>query len=257
MATRMIHTICAVIGISLLSGASAALGSDVIKIGAGAAPTENVLKKIQEPMEKAIGVKIVIVDNGPFEALVDLDKGKLDAATGGVSFPDWMKMMEEKGYAIPDKGAYKHRVIGKDLIKVVIHKGVTVGKLDKEQLKSIFTGKIKNWKEVGGGDVPIKVVYGMKIPGTQSVFQKQIMDGAAYTKESIEATNAPDVKEKVKGTPGAVGLSPLTLVDGSVNAPEILEIGRPITFITKGEPSPAVVKMLDFIRGEGKKYLAN
>ena len=41
----------------------------------------------------------------------------------------------------------------------------------------------------------------------------------------------------------------------TVNAPEIPEVGRPITLITKGEPSGTLLKMLDYIRGEGQKFI--
>src|SRR5450759_1675610 len=68
--------------------------ADEIKVGAGAAPTENVFNKIKEPFEKASGIKLTLISNGPEAALKDLDKGLLDAATGGVAFPDWMEMME-------------------------------------------------------------------------------------------------------------------------------------------------------------------
>jgi phosphate transport system substrate-binding protein len=134
---------------------------------------------------------------------------------------------------------------------------VTVKQLSKDQLKGIFTGAVKNWKEVGGPDKPVAVFLGTKIPGTQSVFQKQVMDGADYLKDAKEGTTAEDLKAKVAATAGSVCLGPVSIVDGSVNAPEIPEIGRPITLITKGEPSPAIVKMLDYIRGEGKKYIEN
>jgi phosphate transport system substrate-binding protein len=226
-----------------------------IKVGAGAAPTENVFKKIQAPMEQAIGVKLVLISNGPSEALKDLDKGAVEAASGGLTFPDWMAMMDKEGYAIPDKSAYKHRVIGKDIIKVLVNKDVTVKQLSNEQLKGIFSGKIKNWKEVGGPDKPVVVFLGSKIPGTQSVFQKQAMDGEAYTKEFKEATTAEDLKAKVASTPGGVCLGAAAQIDGSIQAPDISEFGRPITLVTKGEPSPGVLKMLDYIRGEGKKYI--
>jgi phosphate transport system substrate-binding protein len=229
--------------------------AEEMKVGAGAAPAENIFKKIKDPMEKEIGLKVVLIDSGPYEALIALDKGEVEAASGGVAFGDWMTMMEKKGYQIPDKGAYKYRVIGKDLIQVIAHKDVGVKELSKDQLKGLFSGKIANWKEVGGPDLPIVVVFGTKIPGTQSVFQKQAMDGEPYAQKFQEATNAPDVKEKVKATPGAVGLAPVTLIDDSVGVPKIPEMGRPITLITKGEPSPTVVKMLDYLRGPGKKYL--
>lgn len=240
--------------ILLLNQVSPSLAEEV-KIGAGAAPTENVFKKIMAPMEKSIGVKVVLISNGPSEALKDLDKGAVDAASGGVTFPDWMAMMDKEGYQIPDKSVYKHRVIGKDLVRVLTHKDVTVKQLSKDQLKGIFTGAVKNWKEVGGPDQPVVLYLGTKIPGTQSVFQKQTMDGADYAKDAKEGTTAEDLKTKVAATPGAVCLGPASGVDGSINAPEIPEIGRPITLITKGEPSAGIIKMLEYIRGDGKKYI--
>jgi phosphate transport system substrate-binding protein len=230
--------------------------ADEIKIGAGAAPTENVFNKIKEPFEKGSGIKLTIISNGPEAALKDLDKGLLDAATGGVTFQDWMEMMEKGGYKIPDKNVYKYRVIGKDVVKVIVNKDNPVKKLSKEQLKEIFTGKTVNWKGVGGKDMPITVVWGSKIPGTNAVFMKQMMGGEPYTNKVRESTTAPEIKKLVASTPGAIGLAPFSLVDGTIAAPEMPEVGRPITLITKGAPAANVLKLLDFIRGEGQKYIS-
>ena len=245
--------IAAIFMVLILSSLSFA---EEVKVGAGAAPTENVFNKIKAPLEKATGINLVLISNGPEEALKDLDKGLLDAASGGVTFPDWMEMMEKGGYKIADKNVYKYRVIGKDNIKVIVHKGNAVKNLSKEQLKDIFSGKKTNWKDVGGKDMPIVVVYGNKIPGTNSVFIKQVMGGEPFTKKVQESTNAAEIKKVVAANPGAIGLSPASGVDATVSSPEIPEVGRPITLITKGAPSPKVAKMLDFIRGEGQKYLA-
>jgi phosphate transport system substrate-binding protein len=250
--TLSIAVACAMLLVSI--GRSPARAEEV-KIGAGAAPTENVFKKIQEPLEKGTGVKLVLISNGPSEALKELDKGTVQAASGGLTFPDWMALMEKEGYAIPDKGVYKSRVIGKDVIKVLVNKNVTVKQLSNDQLKAVFTGKAKNWKEVGGPDTPIVVLLGSKIPGTQSVFQKQALGGDAYTTSFKEGTTAEDLKAKLVTTPGGVCLGTASQVDGTVNAPEIAEFGRPITLITRGEPGPGVAKVLEFIRGEGKKYI--
>lgn len=231
------------------------LVAEEIRIGTGAAATENIFKKIQEPLEKATGVKLVVISNGPSEALKDLDKGSVQAAVGGLTFPDWMALMEKEGYAIADKSAYKNRVIGKDIVKVLVHKDVTVKQLSNDQLKAIFTGKATNWKEAGGPDLPIVVLLGSKIPGTQAVFQKQAMGGEPFTTVFKEGTTAEDLKSKLVATPGGVCVGAVSQIDGTVNAPEIAEFGRPITLLTKGEPSPGVLKMLEFIRGEGKKYI--
>jgi phosphate transport system substrate-binding protein len=248
-------TILMALTISLYALASDAL-ADEIKVGAGAAPTENIFNKIKGPFEKATGMKLTLISNGPEVALKDLDKGLLDVATGGVAFPDWMEMMEKGGYKIPDKNAYKYRVIGKDTVRVIVNKSNPVKKLSKEQLKDIFTGKTVNWKEVGGKDMPITVVWGSAIQGTNAVFMKQVMGGEPFTKKIQESTTAPEIKKLVASTPGGIGLGPVSIVDATIASPETPEVGRPITAITKGAPSANVVKLFDFIRGEGQKYLA-
>lgn len=257
MTRRWLSSSCAVFMALVLTGSvvGTALAEEV-KVGAGAAPTENIFNKIKEPMAKAIGVNLTVVSNGPEQALKDLDAGQVEAAAAGLTFPDWMDMMEKGGYAIADKSVYKNRVIGKDVIKVLTNKDVTVKSLSKEQLASIFTGKAKNWSEVGGPSLPIVVVTGTKIPGTLKVFKKQILAEAEYTKDAVEATDAADMKSKVVSTSGAVCLGTMAQIDATINAPEIPEAGRPITLITKGEPTGGVKKMLEYINGEGKQYIA-
>lgn len=242
------------IGVCIVGFASVSWAEEV-KIGTGAAATENIFNKIKDPMEKANGVKLMVVSSGPVQALKDLDAGTIDAAVGGLTFPDWMAMMEKEGYPIGDKSVYKNRVIGKDKVKVLTNKDVAVSALSKEQLTALFTGKAKKWSEVGGPDKAVVVILGSKIPGTQSVFQKQVLDGAAYTKEAVEGTTAEDVKNRVVATPGGVCLGAMSQIDATVNAPNIPEVGRPITLITKGAPSGGLQKMLDYISGEGQQYI--
>jgi phosphate transport system substrate-binding protein len=225
------------------------------KIAGGAAPMENVLTKIKQPMERDIGLKLTLITNGPLEALQLLDKGQVDGAAGGIAFDAWMALAQKEGYNIADKSVYKATIIGKDTIKVLTNKNVNVAKLSKDQLKDIFTGKIENWKEVGGPDSNIALIWGTAIPGTNSVFQTQIMDGEPYGKSGLVVSTASSIKESVASTPGAVGLGPVSIVDNTVSAPEIPEVGRPITLLTRGEPSRAVQKMVDYINGDGKKYV--
>ena len=245
-----------VLALMMTCGTASAVLAEEVRIGAGAAPTENVLNRIKEPLAKATGVTLNIISNGPAQALKDLDAGLIDAAAGGITFPDWMTMMDKEGYAIADKGVYKNRVVGKDIVKVLTNKDVPVKTLTKDQLRAIFTGKAKNWSEVGGPSLPIVLVTGTKIPGTLSVFQKQILTGAEYSKEAIALSTADEMQAKVATTSGAVCLGPMSKADTTVNVPDIPEVGRPITLITKGEPSGEVKKLIDFIRGEGQQFIA-
>jgi len=251
----IVNSFKAIVALMLFGGVVGTALAEEVKIGTGAAATENIFNKIKGPME-ATGVTLNIISSGPEQAFKDLDAGTIEAAVGGMTFPDWMAMMEKGGYAIPDKSVYKHRVIGKDIIKVLTNKDVTVTALSREQLAAVFTGKAKNWSEVGGPSLPIVVIFGSKIPGTQTVFQKQAMDGAPYSEDAVEGTTADDLKTRVIATSGAVSLGAMAQIDATINAPTIPEFGRPITLVTKGAPSAGVQKMLDFIAGPGQALIA-
>ena len=128
-------------------------------------------------LRKSSGIQLSIVSSGPKIAMQDLEKGSVDAAAAGLSFDDWMALMKKEGSEVKDPSLFKQAIIGKDKIVVLVHKDNPVSKLSKEQLKGIFTGKIGNWKEVGGKDLSIIIVWGKLIPGTNSMFVKNMLDG--------------------------------------------------------------------------------
>jgi phosphate transport system substrate-binding protein len=229
--------------------------ADEVKIGAGAAPTENVLKPVKEAFEKATGTRLTIISSGPKNGLVDLERGSVDAAAAGLTFDDWMALMKKEGAAVKDPAAFQQTVIGKDKIVVLLHKDNPVAQLSKDQLKGMFTGKITNWKEVGGKDLPVIVVWGKLIPGTNSLFVKNMLDGEPLVKDVLDATTAEDVRQNVASNLEAIGIGPAAAIDKTVKSPSSPEIARPITLLTKGAPSPGVQKLIDFIKGEGQQYI--
>lgn len=241
--------------VSLLTALTAYAGAEELKVGAGGAPTENILKPIRAAFEAATGLKLYIVASGPKNAFVDLQKGEVDAAAAGLSYQDWLALMKKEGAEVGAPAAYTPVVVGKDKIKVLVHKENKVNELSAEQLQGIFSGSISSWKEVGGEDVPILVVLGKLTTGTNSMFFKKFLGDKAALKDVIDATTAEDVKLNVASNPSAIGFGPLSLVDDSIKAVQAPELARDITLLSKGKPSAKVQKLLDFINGEGKKYI--
>lgn len=236
--------------ITVLSLCAVPVMAEVLKIGAGAAPTENVLKPAESGFEKASGIDLSILSSGPKQAFIDLDRGSVDAAAAGLSFDGWLELLKKEGVPVADPKAYQPVVIGKDRVVVIVHKDNQIAKLSKDQLTGIFTGKITNWKDVGGKDAPILVVWGGLIQGTNTMFIKNIMGGAKPTDEVVAATTAEDVRHNVASNPEAIGIGPQAIVNQSVRSPETPEVARPITLITKGAPSVAVKKLLDYIAAQ-------
>ncbi len=71
----------------------------------------------------------------------------------------------------PPEGCSK-TVIAKALVALIVNKKNKVKDLSLDQMKGIFSGEITNWKEVGGKDLPIKLV--MIQPCVMTAFSKQV-----------------------------------------------------------------------------------
>jgi phosphate transport system substrate-binding protein len=118
----------------------------------------------------------------------------------------------------------------KDPTKLVDHKVFVVGmapvvnpkvgidNLTQQQLIDIFTGKIKNWKEVGGPDQKIVLVNRPENSGTRATFVKFALNGAKEYrgKDSIVQDSSGTVRKIIAETPGAIGYLAFSYFDGSV-----------------------------------------
>ncbi|MHC1721320.1 MAG: phosphate ABC transporter substrate-binding protein [Clostridiaceae bacterium] len=88
---------------------------------------------------------------------------------------------------------------------VVVNKDVQVDSLTAEQIQDIFTGKVTNWKEVGGQDLKIEVVHRAKSSGTRATFVETVMggvdenDGIGTMQDSSGA-----VEKAIAGTQGSI-----------------------------------------------------
>jgi phosphate transport system substrate-binding protein len=240
--------------VTFLLTLSMSASAEELIVGAGQAPTVNILKPIEEHFEKATGIDLVIITRSPKDALIFLEAGTVEVALGGLSFEDWMKYMKQEGEEIKDPSGLWHMIVGEDRIKVLIHKDNPVSKLTKEQLKGIFNGKITSWNELGGEDIPIAVVWTKNLGGNV-IFTKKILDIPLLRKDMSEVEDSQFAKALVKSNPAAIAIGPLGIIDDTIKSPETPEIKRPITIITQGEPSPNVQKLINFIRGEGQKYI--
>lgn len=232
---------------------SATAFADEIKIGAGAAPSNAIIKPVKDAFEKG-GDKLTLLEQGPKVALQELLKGSVDIAGAGLSFSELMDLAKKEGVSL-NAGDLQSFVVGKTQAVAILNKSNPVSKLSKEQLKGIFSGTIKNWKEVGGNDADILIVVAKLTPGQNSLFTNKVLDGVALTKDILDATTAIDLRDNIVSNPEAIGISAISVVDASVKMPAQPEAASDITFVTKGKPSPSAQKFINFVLGEGKKYI--
>ncbi len=98
-------------------------------------------------------------------------------------------------------------VVAVDSILTVVSPGNPVHGLTAEQKAGLFSGRIKNWNEVGGIDLPVTVYTRDEKAGTRGVFEKVILDpiNATFSPNAIMVKSNRQMSERVTADPGAIG----------------------------------------------------
>lgn len=139
--------------------------------------------------------------------------------------------------------------VARDAIAAIVHRDNPVKTLTLAQLREIFTGKIQNWKEIGGPDQKIVAFVTAEKSATRDVFQKIVLQGEEYRNVLVQTPDAAIV-DKVGSLKMAIGQISFSFVVGrsdttaiapngqapNVNNPAY-PIARPLNLCTKGKPA--------------------
>lgn len=224
--------------------------ADEIRIEGGAAAISTVFSPIKEAYESSTGDKVTIVLSNPAKALVSLEKGSVDMASLNLlSFDDAIGKAKAQGVAI-DPASLSRTEVATSSLLVFLNKSNKISKLDKEQLKAIFTGKITNWRDVGGDDGEITVYWGKETPYLNKLFTKTILDGEKVTASAKPAGDHFQLREIILANPGAIVINTSGLITPATKVPDIPPMKLPILVFTKGEPSAKVQKLLKYYKDE-------
>lgn len=165
-------------------------------------------------------------------------------------------------------------VVAADAIAVVVHPDNPVDRLTIPQLSAIFSGKITNWKEVGGEDRPIVTLSRETNSGTHVFFLEEVVrqgrkgDNTLFSPETLLMPSSEGISSEIRRNPNAIGYDGLGYVtpDQKVIAvargegePYVLPsietvhngsypIARELYMYTAGEPTGIIKDYLDWIR---------
>lgn len=160
------------------------------------------------------------------------------------------------------------------IFAVIINKDVTgVTSLTSAQIKDIYTGKVTNWKQVGGPDLQISVISRPDGSGTRNTFEKYVLGG---TKESVSgashstAKTSGDVATNVAQKSGSIAYDTIdfakknSLTAISIDGKEASEANVKTNgykfwniehMYTKGAASGLAKSFIDYVKGADSKTL--
>lgn len=151
--------------------------------------------------------------------------------------------------------------VAHDGIAVIVNPQNPVKNITTQQLRDIFSGKITNWKQLGGEDLTIERVNRDEASGTREAFQKIVMGDSKFDTDAVVLPGTGQVRQVVSRTRGAIGYISVGFVTSEVHAVSIdnikptrtnvakgvYPIARELHFFIKGTPQGLTKSYIDFV----------
>jgi phosphate transport system substrate-binding protein len=231
----------------------------------------------EQYMQEHPKVRISVTGGGSGTGIASLINGTVDIANAS------REMKSEEVKAAQANGITPVEfVVARDAIAVVVNPSNPVRALNLQQISDIYTGKITNWREVGGDDRPIVLLSRESNSGTYVyVLENVIRMGdpkskLLFTPDTLLMPSSEGISTEVRQNPNAIGYDGLGYVtpDQKVlavardaSSPYVLPsvanvnngtypISRPLYMYTIGEPSGQVKAYLDWVLGPGQKLVS-
>ncbi len=244
---------------TMLVSLSSYAGSIQIK---GSTTVLPIAQKIAEAfMKEYPTISISISGGGSGNGIKALIDGTTDIADSSrfISQKEIKLAVNNGRYPVPFAVAY-------DCIIPVVHPSNPVSNLTIKQLREIYTGKIRNWKELGGPDMKIVVISRDTSSGTYEVWEKKVLrEARVFPGAQLQASNGA-VAEAVAHNKHAIGYIGLGYLNRHLKAIKVngimgsaataldgsYPISRPLFMFTQGWPKGDVARFIKYVQDPNK-----
>jgi len=172
-----------------------------------------ITQKAAEEYRKQNKVSITIEGSGSGNGIKALIDGTCAIANSS------REMKEQELASAKEKGiAVKEIAVAIDMIVPVVNPENPVKHLTMDQLKGIYDGSIKNWKQVGGKDEKIVVISRDTSSGTYEIWHEKVMKKTDVAKDALLQASNGAIVSAIAGNPKAIGYIGYGYIDKTVKA---------------------------------------
>lgn len=254
----MLSVLC----ISSLAGLSYAEG---LRIDGSTTVLPIAQKAAEVFMKKNPDVRVFVSGSGSGIGIKALIDGTTNIATSS------REAKEKEIAAAKEKGVtLSGHKVALDGIIPVVHPSMKINDITVEQLRDIYNGKIKSWKELGGPDRPISIVSRDTASGTYEVWQEKVLEGDKVRPDALLVASNGTAVQTVAHNRFAIGYIGIGYIEKSIKVLKVngktasadsvrdgsWPISRPLFMYTSGTPAGVIAKFIDFVLSkEGQKIV--
>ncbi|MEI8271026.1 MAG: PstS family phosphate ABC transporter substrate-binding protein [Paludibacter sp.] len=213
-------------------------------------------QKEAEVYGKKTGKSVTVIGGGSGVGIAALLEGTTEIAMSSrkMKFDEKAKC-QEAGKSIVEK------IIAYDALAIIVNPGNPVSKLTRAQLDGIFTGKITNWKQVGGEDLKITPYARETSSGTYDFIKEYVLLNKNYMSSILSMPATGAIVQSVSQTKGAIGYVGLAYLNKSVKALHVSFDGKnyiePNEVTAKNKTYPIIRPLFFYYeKSKEKNYLA-
>jgi len=243
----VIRMLANLVVLAMLACPAAYAAAAEIRVGGAPDACNGLFEVIKDQIRDETGISPLIAPSSSAQALLDLDRGIIDIATTDVPLESLIYDLEKRGYLVVQE-SFQVQGIGTNSILVYLNKENSVTVLSQEQLRDIFTGKITNWRQVGGENRKIVVIWGDETPDQNRLFTRYVIGSRPISRTAVRAKDQQDIIEQIIKIPGAIGIGSHAYKSGRTRNPRTPFVSAKVIAITKGAPGADAQKLLEVVK---------
>jgi phosphate transport system substrate-binding protein len=196
------------------------------------------------------GYHLEIIPNKSDLGLLALFERRADMAMISTTLEREVEILRKSDPALPFQ-KLKAFEIARTRAALVIHPDNPVRSARLQDIGKILTGEISNWKQLGGLDLPIRVVAVREGGGVLASVEAKLL-GASHISapDTIRVQVGTQVVRVVAQEPGALGITQLAIVKSS-SAVELItdqQIEQILSLVSLDDPSPGYIRVIEAFR---------
>jgi phosphate transport system substrate-binding protein len=147
-----------VVGIAAAFAAAASSASAEIRVNGATTVTYGLMKPNKEKIEQITGTTLAILPSSTTRGLTDLAQGRADIAMLAEPLESAAESVNQKQPGTVKTEELVGTHVGDAYVQFIVHPTNPLKTLTKAQLAGLFSGKVKNWSELGGPNLPVLLV---------------------------------------------------------------------------------------------------